>query len=421
MKTLLVAHLSDEKQQKGKTMERKLRIGIVGTGNRGTGCFGKLLAKRPDVEIAAFCDPNPVRMRAAAEYIGGISPKFYTSMEEMGKAEVLDGVIITSPDACHHACAMKALEYNWNVLIDKPLATNVRDGREIIEKAKEKDKTVMIGFNLRHHAVLKRLKKIIDDGVLGKVFLAENREFYNAGRTYMARWNRFYSMTGGLWIHKASHDFDIFNYLLDFPKPVRIASFAAVNVLKSSGIPFELEKDIPPGPDCNSCHYQNICKDKWIFSEKHLGMWGKEAVKEDSYIKNRCIYTTEKDNHDNGLCILEYENNIKVSLFESFIGNKSDRLYTLNGDRGIAEASLEERRITITPRWGGEITTIILPQEAGGHGGADPELVDTFCKVLRGEESTTSTAEHGLLATALGEAAEMSRRQNRMVNMQEIL
>lgn len=401
-------------------MSKKLRVAIVGTGTRGTGCFGKLLSERDDVEIAALCDPNPVRMRGAAKILG-ITPNFYSSMDEMSKKETLDGVIITSPDACHHQCAMTALKLGWNVLIDKPLATNVKDGKEIIETAKKVGKTVMIGFNLRHHSVLKRLKEIISSGTLGKVFLAENREFYDGGRTYMARWNRLFSMTGGLWIHKASHDFDIFNWLLDFPKPVRIASFASVNVLKPSGIPFELDNGIQPGPDCNSCHYNKSCKESWVLSENEMAQWGPEAVKEDGYTKNLCIYTSDKDNHDNGLCILEYENNIKVSLFESFIGSKSDRLYTINGDRAIAEASLSERRITITPRWGGEITTIILPAEGGGHGGADPELVDTFCKVLRGEKSTTSTAEHGLLATALGQAAEMSRRQSRMVNLEEIL
>ena len=401
-------------------MSKKLRVAIIGTGSRGTGCFGKILSGRKDVEIAALCDPNPVRMRGAAKILG-ITPNFYTTMEEMSQKETLDGVIITSPDAFHHDCAIAALNLGWNVLIDKPLATNVKDGKEIIELAKKVGKTVMIGFNLRHHAVLKRLKEIIDAGTLGKVFLAENREFYGGGRTYMARWNRLFSMTGGLWIHKASHDFDIFNWLLGFPKPVRIASFAAVNALNPEGIPFELENGIQPGPDCNSCHYKNICKDKWLLNESELEQWGPEAVKEDGYVKNLCIFTSEKDNHDNGLCILEYENNVKVSLFETFVGNKGDRRYTINGDKAIAEASLTERRITITPRWGGEITTIVLPAEEGGHGGADPELVDTFCKILRGEASSTSTAEHGLLATALGQAAEMSRRQSRMVNLEEIL
>ena len=58
---------------------------------------------------------------------------------------------------------------------------------------------------------------------------------------------------------------------------------------------------------------------------------------------------------------------------------------------------------------------------AGGHGGADPSLFESFCKVIRGEAEVTSSAEHGLLSTALGQAAEMSRRQHRMVEMSELL
>lgn len=401
-------------------MSEKLKIAIVGIGSRGTSCFGELLKERQDVEITALCDPNPVRAKAAAEVLE-IQPLIYPSMEDMAAKEKLDGVIITSPDCCHHDCAMTALKYGWNVLIDKPLATNMADGREIIETAKKAGKTVMIGFNLRHNAVLKRLKSIIESGILGHVFIAENREFYDGGRTYMSRWNRLFSKTGGLWIHKASHDFDIFNWLLGFPKPVRVSSFAAVNVLTPEGFPFELEAGHQPGPSCNVCYYKDKCKDRYLLSENELKLWGPEAQAADGYIKNLCMYLSDKDNHDNGLAIVEYENGIKVSLFETFIGSKNDRIYTIAGDRGIAEVSLTNRTITVTPRWGGEIVTYHVREEEGGHGGADPRLVDTFCKVLKGELTAPSTAEHGLLATALGQAAEISRREHRMVEMSELL
>ena len=401
-------------------MEKKLRIGIIGLGSRGTDCFGMILKDRSDVEIAALCDPNHVRAAAAAKILN-IDPPVYTSIDDMAAKEQLDGVIITSPDCFHHDCAITALKHGWNVLIDKPLATNVADGRDIIETAKRSGKTVMIGFNLRHNAVLKRLKKIIDSGELGKVFLAENREFYDGGRTYMSRWNRQFSKTGGLWIHKASHDFDIFNWLLGFPKPLRVTSFAAVNVLNREGIPFPLEAGHEPGPSCNVCHYKDKCPDRYILTEKNLMQWGSEAQAVDGYVKNLCMYLSDKDNHDNGMAMVEYENNIKVGLFETFIGSKNDRIYTIAGDRGVAEVSLTNRTITITPRWGGEIVTYHIGEEQGGHGGADPNLVDSFCKVLRGEQESISTAEEGLYATALGQAAEISRRQHRMVEMSEIL
>ena len=400
---------------------KKLKIAIVGTGSRGTFCFGQLFKKREDSEIVALCDVNPVRAKAAAETLG-ISPNIYQTMEEMAEKETLDGVIITTPDCTHHEIAMKALNYGWNVLVDKPLATNVKDGREVIETAKKSGLTIMIGFNLRHHGVLKRLKEIIDEGTLGKIFIAENREFYDGGRTYMSRWNRLYSVTGGLWIHKGSHDFDVFNWLLDFPKPERVTSFAAVNVLNEKNLPFEKEAGHEPGPSCNNCFYKDKCPDKYLLGDDELAMWGPEAQAQDSYLKNRCMYTSDKDNHDNGIAMVEYEGGIKVSHLECFIGNKTDRLYTIAGDRGIAEVSLHDRTITVIPRWGkGEITTVKVKEEEGGHGGADPALVDRFCQVLRGEAIPNSTAEHGLLSTAIGQAAEISRREHRMVDMSELL
>ena len=399
---------------------KKLKIAIVGTGSRGTSCFGEILKKRDDVEIAALCDVNPVRSRAAAEKLG-ISANFYSSVEEMAEKETLDGVIVTTPDYLHHDVAIAALKHGWNVLIDKPIATNVKDGREVVETAKKSGLTVMIGFNLRHHGVLKRLKKIIDDGVLGKVFLVENREFYDGGRTYMSRWNRLYSATGGLWIHKGSHDFDVFNWLLGFPKPLRVSSFAAVNALTPEGVPFKLEPGIPAGPSCNECHYRNLCSDKFLLDDADQKMWGAKAVESDGYLKNRCIYFSDKDTHDNGIALVEYENGIKASHFECFVGSRNDRCYTIVGDRGVAEVSLSERTITVTPRWNGEAVTYKLPEETGGHGGADPSLVEMFCKVLRGENVPNSTAEHGLLATAIGQAAEISRREHRMVEIKELM
>lgn len=401
-------------------MDKKIRLAIIGTGMRGTWAFGDILKQRDDVEIAALCDTNHVRLKAAADFLG-INPKLYTSFDEMAANDNFDGVIITTPDYTHYEISMKALNNNWNVLVDKPLATNVAHCKELIRTAEEKKLTLMIGFNLRHHATLKRLKEIIDAGTLGKVFLAENREFYDGGRTYMSRWNRLFANTGGLWIHKGSHDFDVFNWLLDFPKIKRVCSFAAVNVLTPEGLPFEKENGIVPGPTCNECHYREKCADKFILGKKELPFWGKEAAEVDGYYRNRCMYLSDKDIHDNGIAMVEYENGIKVSHLECFIGSKNDRVYTIAGDKATAEVSLSERTIKITSRWTGEAVTYFIPEVPGGHGGADPALVEKFCSVIRGNDEPNSTALHGLWASAIGQAAEISRREHRMVEMSELL
>ena len=399
-------------------MEKKVKFGIVGVGSRGLQAFSTMICKRSDAEIAAFCDTNALRMKCAAEKLN-ITPNFYSTITDMVKNESLDAVVITTPDFYHEECAIEALQNGVNVLIDKPLATSVKGCRNIIAAAEKAGKTVMLGFNLRHNAVLKKVKKLISENTIGKVFLIENREFYDGGRTYMSRWNRSYEFCGGLWIHKGSHDFDVFQWLLDFPKPVKVSSFAGINILNEDHIPFELTPGVPTGPTCHECPYKKICPDIYDISDE-LDRWGDEAAKLDGYKKDLCIYTSDKSVHDNGIAMVEYDNGARASHMECFVTPISDRRYTIVGELGQIEASLTDRIVTLRPRWSKEIVTYQIPDEEGGHGGADPNLLDTFIKVITGVLTNTSTTEHGMMSTAVGEAAELSRRQNRTVFIEEL-
>jgi predicted dehydrogenase len=403
-----------------KMRKEKIKIGIVGTGGRGTFAFGKNIMIRNDASVVALCDPNKVRMESASKELGG-GQSLYASVETMVLSEKLDAVVVTSPDCFHEANAVAVLESGANVLVDKPLATTVSGCKNIIRSAEKARKVVMIGFNLRHNAVLKKLKKIIADGGLGRVFMIENREFYDGGRTYMSRWNRLYSKSGGLWVHKGSHDFDIFNWLLDFPKPVKVSAFAGVDVLTPQNIPFPVKPGVPIGPTCSKCAYGEICPDIYRIGDIQPGLWSNQAVSADGYSKDLCMYTSDKDTHDNGIAIVEYENGAKASHLECFITSIEDRLYTVVGDKGQAEVSLHNRTILVRPRWSKEIIAYNIPEVEGGHGGADPMLIDTFVNVIKGEEKNNSTTEHGLWSTAIGQAAEISRREERTVKVAELL
>ncbi len=400
-------------------MDRKVKIGIIGVGSRGTAAFAQPISRREDCEVVALCDLNQARMTTASEQLEG-KQNFYSSTGEMFDNEELDAVVITSPDYYHTEHAVTALNAGVDVLLDKPLATTVEGCKKILAAAEKSGKSPMIGFNLRHHLVLKRLKELIDSGALGRIFLIENREFYNGGRTYMARWNRKYEISGGLWIHKGSHDFDVFNWLLDFPKPKKVTAFAGIDVLNPDNLPFELEDGKKVGPNCRQCDYKNICKDYFDISSK-LVNWGEDAIKEDNYYRDLCIYTSDKDVHDNGIAIVEYENGVKASHLECFITSVDDRRYTVVGTRGQAEVSLTERTIKICPRWTKETIIHHIPEADGGHGGADPALIDAFIDMVKGNSTNRSTAEQGLLSTAIGQAAEISRREERLVMMDEIL
>lgn len=401
----------------------KLKFGIAGLGARGVWCFGNLLKKREDVTIAALCDTNAHRLELAAEELAPEAAR-YTDIDAMFAGTALDAVIITTPDYYHEECAVKAINANINVLIDKPLATTVKGCQNIIKAAEKAGKVLMIGFNLRHHQVLKKVKELIDKGELGRIFLLENREFYSGGRTYMARWNRFYDQCGGLWIHKGSHDFDVFQWLMDFPKPVKVSAFADISVLNENNLPFEVQDGIAPGPCCHKCHYKEQCPDVFVdgIGDTENGPWGEKAAALDGYVKDTCMYLSEKDNHDNGIAIVEYDNGAKASHMECFINSSTvdDRRFTVVGTKAHLTASLHDRKVVLRPRHSKEIITYDIPEASGGHGGADPTLLADFIATITGKKPNSSTFEQGMWSTAVGQAAEISRRESRMVNVAEL-
>jgi predicted dehydrogenase len=336
--------------------------------------------------------------------------------------EALDGFIVTTPDYLHADYVVAGLEAGIkSVLVDKPLATTVEGCLRVISAMKASGGQVSIGFNMRHIPFIAKVKELIEDGAIGQLMLIENREFYDGGRTYMARWNRRSQWSGGLWIHKGSHDFDVFNWWNSQGNPLRVSASAGVNALRADKIPFAVQDDVPVGPNCSACAYKAICPD---YSAPVGGMelFNEATSNADGYVQDLCVYLSDKDTHDNGIALVEYDNNVRASHMECFVCNFTDRFYTIVGDRGTLMGHLgNPAQIELRPRWG---ENKIIPVPIAGnddHGGSDPFLLDNFLKSIRREASSSSTVRDGLRAVAVGEAAEISWRNGRMVDIAELV
>lgn len=398
------------------------RIGIMGAGNRGVRCFGDLINRRGDARIVALADTNPVRAAAAAELLGS-EPALYNSFAEMLANAGLDGVVITTPDYLHAPHVLEALESGVrHVLVDKPLATTVEGCRQVREAARQSDSSLSMGFNLRHVPVIERIKQIIDNGEIGDIMLIENREFYDGGRTYFGRWNGRREFSGGLWIHKGSHDFDVYNWWNSKGTPVRVMASAGVNALREDKVPFDLQPGKTFGPDCPSCAYNEICPDVNIPAGGNK-LFNSDTAASDGYRADKCIFLADTDVHDNGIALVEYSNNVRASHLECFVCGFDDRMYTVVGDRGTVSASLANpTQIELRPRWGSSrIIDVPEPDDAGFHGGADPLLVENFIQGIHGKGHPSSSVRDGLRAVAIGEAAEIAWRERRSVEIGELV
>ncbi len=412
----------------------QIRIGIIGAGGRGINAFGSIFVNQfaDQARIMALADPNLERAAAGLETIGARAD-IYADYREMLARRDIDAVVVTTPDYLHEEHCIAAFRSGKHVLVDKPLAISAAGCLRVIAAARQARRILYMGFNLRHNIVLRRIKSIVAEGQLGRLFAVQATEYYNGGRTYMARWNRLKKYSGSLFIHKGSHDFDIINWFMLPARPVRVSCFASVFTLNPQGLPFKSRRGVKPGPTCSACPYQKECPDvnhQAIRSLPNVSaerlaarnrMFGAEAVRRDGYHKDLCLYLSDKDTHDQGVAIVEYDTGAAATHSECFVTPLSDRLYRIDGTLGHLDASLHDTRIQIRPRWTQDLTEHKLVPGAGGHGGADPLMCAEFVKCIRRGLRPSASGIDGAWSVAIGEACELSRTRKRMVEIAEVL
>lgn len=124
----------------------------------------------PDVEIVAGADLIPGKAEAFFKRFGVEGVRCYPSHKEMLDAEQLDAVSICTYNATHAECAIYALNKGVNVLLEKPMSVTTEEAVDIMKAEKKSGKILSIGFQPRLDANMQMIKKIVDTGVLGKIY-----------------------------------------------------------------------------------------------------------------------------------------------------------------------------------------------------------------------------------------------------------
>lgn len=146
----------------------KTRVGVIGLGGIAQLVHLPILSKLPSVQIEAVSEINKTRLKTISEKFG--IDKTYTDYNEMLKNTELDAAIIATPTNTHHQVAIDCLNTGLNILIEKPIATNLEEAQNIDATAKQVNKMVMVGMNARFRPDSMLLKSLINSGELGEIF-----------------------------------------------------------------------------------------------------------------------------------------------------------------------------------------------------------------------------------------------------------
>lgn len=164
-------------------------------------------------KLIAVCDIVPERAIAAAEKYGC---KAYTDYDEMINNEAADVVHICTPHYLHADMAVKALNKNINVVLEKPCATSFEEVRKLEEAAKASSAQTAVCFQNRYNPSSVFIKELIDSKKYGEIFSVRALFSWKRDADYYAAdaWRGTKAMEcGGVMINQAIHTHDLMMYL----------------------------------------------------------------------------------------------------------------------------------------------------------------------------------------------------------------
>ena len=185
-----------------------VRVAVIGVGYWGPN-FVRTLEELPDAELVAVCDADRDRLARMAEKFPG--PKYVTAADKIWHDPAVEAVVIATNSSTHFRLGMEALAAGKHVLVEKPLAMSVAEGRTMAREARRRGRVLLVGHLLRYHAGVVLLRETIERGELGEIlYLYSTR--VNLGKIRADE--------SALW-SLAPHDISVVLYLLgSFPREV---------------------------------------------------------------------------------------------------------------------------------------------------------------------------------------------------------
>jgi len=149
-----------------------IRIGIVGLGYWGPNlvrCFSNI----ENCKITAVCDQNYDQLLRIKDRYPGIYP--IEDFDALLDRDLVDAVVIATPTVSHHQLALKALQHDLHVFVEKPLAKTVNECRELVEVAEQRNRTLFVGHVFLHASPVIKLREMIEADELGSINYISSR------------------------------------------------------------------------------------------------------------------------------------------------------------------------------------------------------------------------------------------------------
>jgi predicted dehydrogenase len=396
-------------------------------------------------ELVAVCDSNPGRIDVARERSvrngAGVPPGYNAS--DFGlllRERRPDVVIVTTSDASHHEYLIRAMEAGCDVITEKPMTTDVEKCRQILDARSRTGRHCRVTFNYRYSPPRSQVKELLMSGEIGDVLSVDFHWLLNThhGADYFRRWHAQKKNSGGLFVHKSTHHFDLVNWWLGVVPVSVIATgkreFYTPEMARRMGLS-------GPHQRCRNCPESDRCgfyldleaspglKSLYLDHESH-----------DSYWRDRCVFRPEIDIEDTLNALVTYDTGATLTYSLNAFNAWEGYTVAFNGTKGRIEHSLVESvyvngtesvqggvaqdsvRIRVIPLRGAGYE--IDPWSAeGDHGGGDRLMLeDIFMPVPAPDKYLRAADERaGACSILVGLAANRSMETGAVVRVADLL
>ena len=432
-------------------MNCRKRYAIVGTGSRA-GMYVKAITGpyADSAELVGLCDFSQVRMdwynRQIAAANGGHPLPTYRAddFDRMIDETKPDFVIVATIDNTHHCYIGRAMELGCDVITEKPMTTDLPRLQSIFEAIERTKRDLRVTFNYRYTPAYTRFRQLVLDGVVGQPLAVDFSWLLDTshGADYFRRWHREKQYSGGLLVHKATHHFDLVNWWIDaYPTSVFAMgslSFYGQHNAQTRGESYSYARytGIPEAQDDPFALF--------LTSKEALRSLYLDAEAETGYIRDRNVFGEPITIEDTMAVVARYSNGVLLSyclvaysswegLHVAITGTKGriemdieESITHLLGDGAVKDASastgpFKRARIRAIPMFG-DAYEVDVPVGDGGHGGADPVMLEQLFAPAPPPDPYHRAASHidGAASVLVGIAANQSMATGQMVIVDDL-
>jgi len=326
-------------------MTKRLKIAAIGCGARAVTYLSEAVRDMSALyEVVAGADPVESAINTIREISKNPNFRSFDSADALlAEDKLADVLLISTQDHMHYQPCIQAMEKGYDILLEKPIATDLAEIIEMERIAKRLNRRVMLCHIYRFSPFYSKIKEIIDSGVLGDIVSINASEG-------VGQWHQSHSFVRGKWaiteratpmiLAKCCHDMDYLSWLID-EDCVEVSSFGNLSHFNQTNKPNGAPERCTDGcPVASSCHYNatRYATDKrhpWLpqimpneknSSTDEILQWLKVSP------WGRCVYQCDNDVVDHQVVAMKFKKNITCTFtMTAFDNGRSIDIYGTKG------------------------------------------------------------------------------------------